>query len=314
MDNTLPSLFLERLKAILPRECLDSCIESFSKEKPFSVRINTLQTDKKTLIQILEKQKILFEEISWYKEALVLKNISPKELGQTQLVKEGFLYIQSLSSMLPSLILAPQPGEYILDMCAAPGGKTTQMASLMQNRGFLLAVDKVKNRYYKLRSVIALLGAKMITAQLMDARKLKPASRLFDKILVDAPCSSEGRFKVHGKKTFSYWKPRKIKEMAHKQKGLILSAARLLKAGGVLVYSTCTFAPEENEEVIDWLIRKTDGAIEVVAIDLKGIRSYPSLLEWQGKRLNAEVSKCLRVLPDKTMEGFFMAKLRKKTH
>jgi 16S rRNA (cytosine1407-C5)-methyltransferase len=226
------------------------------------------------------------------------------------LINDGFLYRQSLSSMLPALILAPCPGERVLDMCAAPGSKTTQMAAMMNNEGEIVAVEAIHQRSYKLRSVVEKMGAGNVSLKLTDARQFR-SHQLFDRILVDAPCSSEGRFKVREPKTFAYWSPRKIREMARKQKGLLLSASRLLKPGGVMVYSTCTFAPEENEGAVDWLMRKTQGALDVEAVDLKDIPRYPCLPEWRGKVFDSRVQKCLRVLPEDGMEGFFITKFVK---
>ena len=310
--TTLPLLFLERLREIIPAHLFDVCAESFCREKPLSVRINTLRTSREEVLRILNERHIRYEEIPWCVEALILNNISQREFAKEGLIEQGRLYVQSLSSMLPARILLPKPGEDILDMCAAPGSKTTQMAALMDNQGKITAIEAIKDRFYKLKSVVSLLGAANVELKLMDARKFRSPNRLFDKILVDSPCSSEGRFRIQDRKTYQYWSPRKIKEMAHKQKGLLLSASRLLKNTGTLVYSTCTFAPEENEKVIDWLLKKTKGAMEVMPVHCDGVDSYPAMTQWQNKRFSDEVRSCLRILPRETMEGFFIAKLIKK--
>lgn len=226
------------------------------------------------------------------------------------MIQKGFLYRQSLSSMLPAIVLDPRPGERVLDLCAAPGSKTTQMAAMMDNTGEIVAVEAIRQRSYKLRAVIEQMGVANVAIMVIDGRRFK-SEQLFDKILIDAPCSSEGRFHLDHPKTFAYWSPRKIKEMARKQRGLLLTASRLLKPGGTMVYSTCTFAPEENEGVVDWLLRKTEGTLEVEAMDLKGIPHYPCLGEWQGKVFDPRVQKCLRVLPEDGMGGFFIAKFVK---
>ena len=123
---------------------------------------------------------------------------------------------------------------------------------------------------------------------------------------------AESVFKTFDKKTFVYWSPRKIKEMVRKQRGLLLAASRLLKPGGVMVYSTCTFAPEENEGVVDWLLRKTKGALKIEPIHLKDVKSYPTILTWKKRDYNSDVGGCLRVFPDERGEGFFIAKLTKR--
>jgi len=212
---------------------------------------------------------------------------------------------------LPVLVLDPRGGENILDMCAAPGSKTTQMAALMQNQGTIVAIEAVRNRYYKLKAVTSLLGVENVIFKLMDGRSYRAREQLFDKILVDAPCSCEGRFKVEDPKTYRYWSLRKIREMTRKQKGLLLNASRLLKPEGRLVYATCTFAPEENEEVLNWLLKKTAGTIRVDKIHIKDISAYPARQQWQGKTFDRQIENCLRILPDEKMEGFFIAKLQK---
>ncbi|MFH1359477.1 MAG: RsmB/NOP family class I SAM-dependent RNA methyltransferase [Candidatus Omnitrophota bacterium] len=307
---SLPVLFLQRLKEILPQEYLPCALKSFE-SNPLSVRVNTLKTKREDIVKFLEHEHIHVQKIPWYADAFLLKDITNQQYNQWDGVKDGRIYRQSLSSMIPSLILDPQPGEVILDMCAAPGSKTTQIASLMNNQGEIIATERVKNRFYKLKSVIQLLGAENVKCQLIDARKLRPTNRPFDRILVDAPCASEGRFKTSEKKSFAYWSPRKIKEMAHKQKGLMLAASRLLKPEGTLVYSTCSFAPEENEAVVDWLLRKTEKTMRVEQINFPLIKSYPALHIWQDKVFDESISGTLRMLPDEYMEGFFVAKLRK---
>ncbi len=302
-------VFLERLKTIVGSERYDQVVESFARPDSLSVRVNTLKTTRSGIITRLKERNISFREVPWSSEALILEGIPREEFGRMDLINEGLLYRQGLSSMLPVVILDPQPGESILDMCAAPGSKTTQMAAMMRNEGEIVAVEAIRGRYYKLRSVVTQAGAGNVSLKLTDARRFH-SHQLFDRILVDAPCSSEGRFKVREPKTFAYWSPRKIREMARKQKGLLLSASRLLKPGGTLVYSTCTFAPEENEAVIDWLLRKTENVLRVEKLTMDGIATYPAVMTWEGKVFNDQVRNTLRVLPGGLMEGFFVAKLR----
>lgn len=306
----LPEEFLERFKKILPPEQRDSVFAVFGQEGPLSVRVNTLKTSVAEIRHVLAERGVDFSVVSWYPQAFVLKNIERSTVVEWDLIKEGKLYLQALSSMLPVLALAPNPGERILDFCAAPGSKTTQIAAFMQNEGVIVALEAIKGRFYRLRSVLEILGVKNTSVKLLDARRFRDQT-LFDRILVDAPCSSEGRFKLGDAKSFGYWSPRKIKEMAHKQKGLLLTATRLLKPGGVLVYSTCTFAPEENEEVIDWCLRKTDGMMTVESISFPDVLTYPALTGWGHKEYASAVKNCLRILPTKEMEGFFIAKLVK---
>jgi len=307
----LPELFLERLQNIIPQEHFQLCLKSFGAHRPVSIRVNTLKTDRGQVIKYFYENKIVFHEIPFYSDAFVLPGMTTRQLAKWDIVKNGLIYIQSLSSLLPVKVLDPQPGEYIWDMCAAPGSKTTQLAAHMSNHGTVIATENVRDRYYKLRTVVSLMNAEIVIPKFLDGRRLKSEGRFFDRVLVDAPCSSEGRFHIHDPKSYQYWSSRKIKEMVQKQRGLLLSAMRLLKPGGALVYSTCTFAPEENEGVVDWLLRKTERTIGVEAVPFKSVTTYPAVVRWNQKEYSPEVAQCTRVLPGEGREGFFIAKLKK---
>ncbi|HCI44692.1 MAG TPA: RNA methyltransferase [Candidatus Omnitrophica bacterium] len=300
-------VFLERLKTIVGNERYDQVVQSFSRPEILSVRVNTLKTTRSEIITRLKERDISFKEVPWSAEALILEGITREGLGRMDLINDGSLYRQSLSSMLPVLVLAPRPGERVLDMCAAPGSKTTQMAALMRDEGEIIAVEAIRGRFYKLKSVLAQCGATNVAVKLTDARRFR-SPVFFDRILVDAPCSSEGRFKMSDPDTYAYWSPRKIKEMVRKQRGLLLHASRLLKPGGTLVYATCTFAPEENEGVVDWLLRKTDGRLSLEPVDFVGIPGYPPLEGWLERKFDRRVRDCFRILPGAEMEGFFIAR------
>ncbi|MBF0522533.1 MAG: RsmB/NOP family class I SAM-dependent RNA methyltransferase [Candidatus Omnitrophica bacterium] len=289
-------------------------LERFSAKKPLTIRVNTLKASVDDVLGCFDGFGLKYRQVSWYPEALILEDIVPEQLAATALLEQGKIYIQNLASMLVPVILAPQPGDLVLDLCAAPGSKTTQMADMMENKGKIVCVENIRGRFYKLKSVIALLGAGEVCEPCcVDGRRFRSSSgELFDKILVDAPCSSEGRFQLADKKTLAFWSLRKIKEMQKKQKGLLLSASRFLKPGGTLVYSTCTFAPEENESVVDWLLRKTDGVLKVVPWDMEGVSRYPAIQSWNEKVFHPQVQDCGRVLPDGNMDGFFITKLRKE--
>lgn len=302
--TAVPPLFLERLERILGNS---SAFEFLEYGKLGTVRVNTIKTNTIHIKEILENKGIYFRIVPWDPQALI---VEPGTVP-SDLFEEGLLYSQGLSSLLPVLVLDPKPGDRVLDMCAAPGSKTTQMAALMNKEGLITAIEAVRGRFYRLKSVISLLGAGNVDVKMLDARRYRNPGG-FDKILVDAPCSSEGRFRTSDPESYAYWSPRKIKEMVRKQRGLLLSASRLLKPGGVMVYSTCTFAPEENEGVVDWLLRKTAGTLIADRVVLDNVATYPAIEEWEGRTYRQDVRNCVRVLPTKEMEGFFIAKFIRK--
>jgi len=302
-ENCLPQDFEERIKGILPQRPASA----FEPKLYQAFRINTLKISvEEALSRLSAMPQMDFQRISWCPYAILVAKQDAQELLKSDLVKDGLLYAQGLESILAVMVLDPVPGQRVLDLCAAPGSKTTQIAMHMQNTGALVANEPVRDRFYRLKSVVHLMGAtsKLIS---IDGRRLR-AQEGFDRILVDAPCSCEGRFLIHEPKSFKFWSLRKIKEMSHKQKGLLLNASRLLNPGGILVYATCTFAPEENEEVVDWFLRKTQGAMKLLPVDLPGVKTYPCLPQWQGRVYENSMKLPARIYPDERIEGFFIAK------
>ena len=304
---SLPELFLTRLASIVPAESLASVTASFAVSDPLCVRVNTLKTDVPGIQSEWEGQGFTLKSLPFTQDAFILEGGQRQGFSDQPWVRQGVVYPQAASSLIPAVILDPHPGEMVLDACAAPGSKTSQIAAMMMGQGEVVAVESVKGRFYKLRSVCELLGATNVRTKLIDARRLRFDQPTFERVLVDAPCSSEGRFKTFLPKSVAYWSERKIKEMSHKQKGILLNAARALKVGGRLVYSTCTFAPEENEEVVDWFLRKTDGAFRLEPVDVPGVKRYAPLKAWKNREYERDLASCLRVLPDGVFSAFFIA-------
>jgi len=308
MDD-VPQEFLLRMKEIMPPPQWEGYTRSLQPHPFFCIRINSIKASERQIKERLQLGGIDFKE-TVLPEALLIDNGFKDQLMQLDIYKAGEIYLQNLSSQLIARILDPQAQDEVLDMCAAPGSKTTHLSALMQNKGNILALEKIVGRYHKLKSVIQLLGVKNVTVKCLDAKRFRPG-RSFDKILIDAPCSSEGRFSLADPESFAYWSPRKIKEMKSKQKGLLLRGVQLLKTGGTLVYSTCTFAPEENEEVIDWVLGKMAGKIEIVPIHFPSVPVYPVLLNWRKRTFAKEIQNCVRIAPDELWHAFFVAKLRR---
>ncbi len=319
-QSSLPPAFEARLKDILPER--PSYL--FEGRRYQCFRINTLKISIDEALTLLQHRKIDFQKVDFCPYAIMVEKPAAQEILNSDLVNDGLLYAQGLESILSVMVLDPRPGERVLDLCAAPGSKTSQIAMQMQNKGFLKANEPVGPRLYRLKAVLKLTGAQAQISSI-DGRRLGSSGAgrrfangreghlqkqedLFDRVLVDAPCSCEGRFIIHEPKSFAYWSLRKIKEMSHKQKGLLLNASRQVRPGGTLVYATCTYAPEENEEVVDWFLRKTEGLFSLAPVHIEGVATYPCLTHWQKQTYDSRLKDAMRLWPTETMEGFFIAK------
>lgn len=310
--SKLPEPFLERLRLIVPCDKFDAVANTFTEPKPTTFRANTLKTSAKKVAEALENQGFRLERVSWYPDAFILKAGRLQELQKTSFYQNGEIYVQSLSSMIPPLVLDPKPGEEILDLTAAPGSKTTQLACLMNGEGKIVANDNNRPRFFKLKANLELQGVRNVELMQRYGESIgRMFPERFQKILLDAPCGTEGRFYVHEPETYCYWKPAKIREMVRKQKKLLYSAVQALGTGGVLVYSTCTFAPEENEGVLDWVLEKFQGVIAIEKIDFMLPNQTSGLGAWDDETFDASVRNARRILPTAQMEGFFVVKVRK---
>lgn len=308
----LPPEFVERLKRILPPWAVEDCLATFSRPKAVGFRVNTLKVLPETLERELANEGIPFRRVPWLAEAFVAPPEARQALVRCRAFEEGRLYIQDLSSILAVEVLGPEPGEEILDLAAAPGGKTCHMAARMKNRGRIAAVEVVRERMYKLKANLQTAGATIVDTYLMDGRKVgaKTPER-FDRVLLDAPCSAEARFSLGDPDSFARWSPRKIAECARKQRGLLASAIQAVKPGGIVLYCTCSFSPEENEAIVDDALKRFRGAIEVSRLNLPIENVIPGVTEWEGKSFDPQVVHAVRILPTQEMNGFFLCRLTK---
>ncbi len=345
---SLPAVFCERIRRIVPAAEVEALLATFASPRNFTLRVNTLKVTAAEAADHLRSKGFEPALVPWCPDALVLGADARLGLRGDDWIQDGRLYPQNLSSMLPPLALEPKPGEIVLDLCAAPGSKTTQMAQMMKNQGEITAVEAIRERYFKLKSVCDLTGTKIANLVCCDGRRFDPShnrshtparsmerqpvrsafheevlknprlvpqsdTRKFDRILVDAPCSSEGLFDANDPETIGYWSERKIDEASKKQRGLLLSASRLLKVGGTLVYSTCSFAPEENEATVDWFLKKADPGFRCVPVTVPGFTdTLPALEGWGKKTFHADVRNTVRVMPGEGRIGFFIAKFMLK--
>ena len=269
----------------------------------FSFRVNTLKASVKDVVESLS-DRFEIEPVPWCKEGF----FCDREVGGTIEHQIGVIFSQEASSMIPAVALNPKPNMLVLDMCASPGGKTTQIAQYMLNEGCIVANDVKFDRINILVSNVQRCGVTIARITMKDGRFFKRFRDTFDRVLIDAPCSNVGMIR----KNYRYlkmWSLKEVYSLSRLQKDLILAGYRALKPGGVMVYSTCTLDPLENEEVIDYLLRNTDARLE--RIDLPVKRTEP-ITEFEGRRFDEEVKKCLRIHPqDNDTEGFFIAKIVK---
>ena len=274
------------------------------------IRCNTLKISSEDLIKRLSKKWDVEQPFSDNKEIMLVKSkLAPGELGKAEEHLLGFYYVQELSSMLSVLALLPEENERVLDLFASPGSKTTQIACFLKNSGTILANDKDIARIVILASNLERCGVanSILTRMQGDnlCERLK-ARMQFDKILVDAPCSGEGTLRS-SPKTFLMWNKKMIESVSKLQKKLLCSAIPLLREGGSLVYSTCTHAPEENEEVVDFALKQFPN-LKLEEIKLP-VKSRDGILEWEDKKFSKELVKARRIYPqDNDSEGFFLAK------
>ncbi len=288
--------------------------QSFSNELGRFFRINKLKcSNENSLLQSLTELGWSGKNIPWMNNGYTI-DTGYEAVRDSSFALDGLIYIQNASSWLPVLALDPKEGSSVLDLCAAPGGKTSHIADISENKINLFVNDNSKNRLHKLRQNLNRIGVNVSEYFLINGAFIsRKIDQKFDYILLDAPCSGEGLINLSKTKSLDTWSVAHIKRLSKLQKQLIGEAWRLLNPGGTLVYSTCTLAPEENEMVVDWLLRKNKNA-EIVNLPIcfQDIIS-PSIEEWNNQDLS-RTKKSGRISPNKQgLEPFFIAKIVKKT-
>lgn len=303
----IPKQFEQKFSQLLGSD-FDAFLQCCKTKSPRTVRPNRFKISVSELQSIFEKYKIETEPHSAFPNVLIVKTANIR-LGLLPEHRDGFFLVQDVSSMIPALVLNPQPTDFVLDLAAAPGMKTCQMAERMKNQGAIAAVDSNRERLKGLRFNLNRLGIINTLIANEDGRRFR-SKQSFDKILLDAPCSSEGviRKRLDALKN---WSQKLVEKKAQLQKQLIQNAFSLLRPEGELVYSTCTLSPEENEAVVQFLLDKNKNA-ELVPIGIPDFKLRNGLLEYDGKQFSSEMRKTCRVLPqDNDSEAFFVARIRK---
>lgn len=312
MKYEMKPLFAQRMRALLPDEKDFQTFSQIVHTSPKNfIRCNTLKIKIEELISRLNKKWTVVQPFPSQPEILLVQNnLRPGELGNAIEHILGYYYIQEISSMMSVIALNPKPNEFILDLFASPGSKTTQMASCMKNQGAILANDLKLDRIMILASNLEKCGVTNTIVTRQDAislcSSLLKTQFKFDKILLDAPCSGEGTLRS-SQKTFQIWNKKIISKLSRQQKKFIAFALKCLKKGGTLVYSTCTHAPEENEEIINFALENFPVKIESFSLPIK---CREGITAWNNETFDNEVRKTCRIYPqDNDSEGFFVAKL-----
>lgn len=300
--------FLERHKEILGDD-FENFLNSLNRIPPDTIRVNKIKIEKDELKERLEEKGWKVREIPFYDFAFeVLEKDRP--IGATLEYSLGYYYPQEKASLIPPILLDPKPDDKVLDLCAAPGSKTTQISMMMENRGIIIANDISYDRIKILVSNLQRMGCLNVVVTRMDGRRFYRYENLFDKVLVDAPCTGTGTI-VWDKEPLKNWSPRTSERFSKLQLGLLEAGFKSLKDGGILVYSTCSLEPEENEIVIQrFLERNENTKIERIAID--GLEYMNGITFWDGRELFEEIRNCMRIYPHfNNSEGFFLARIRK---
>ena len=295
----------------MPDLDLDLLLEAYRRPLPTSFRVNTLKMDEYEILEMLKERGVSFKKIPWARYGYLVESNSI-DLGKTLEHMLGLIYIQAPISMVPVEVLDPKPGEKVLDLCAAPGSKSTQVAQLLNGLGVLVANDISFERVKALASNLQRFGVLNVIITLMDGRKFpKFGHECFDKVLVDAPCSSLGIVSKNWGIARS-WSPEIVERLSKVQRQLIVAGFDCLKPDGELVYATCTLTVEENEMVVQHLLERRENAV-LKEIDLPSLKYRCGIVEWNGMKFDEELRKTIRVMPyDNWAEGFYVARILKE--
>lgn len=302
-EKMVPKFLIEMLNQQYGEEITSKILEGYSQKRMVTFRVNTLKTCIGKVEEVLKNNNIEFEKVSWSDVAYIVKNVREDTLKELEIYKNGEIYLQSLSSMLPPIVLEPKENTDILDMCAAPGGKTTELASLTNNNANITACELNKIRIEKLKYNIEKQGATSVYIMQEDSRRINDFFS-FDNILLDAPCSGSGTLNIEDinlEKTFT---EKLIEKSKKSQSELLNKAVKILKQGQEMVYSTCSILNVENEEIVSKILK--NNKVEIVPIEFEGKEKLPLL--------PTKIDGTLCVMPTELYEGFFIAKIKKSNN
>ena len=295
---------LSRYESLIPD--FDAFLESLHRPLPTTVRVNTIRSDPARVITALEAEGVVTTQRSWNPSVLEIGTDKP---GNTWPYYHGWIHVQEEVSIIPPLVLDPEPGEVVWAAAAAPGGKATQLAALMEDTGLVIANDDNLGRISPLRANGDRLGVTSMAVTNQDARNYSFASFGIDSVdraLVDAPCTCEGTIRK-SPDALDDAGVGASKGLARIQEDILERAVHATKPEGTVVYSTCTFAPEENEQVVDAVLEETDSRLVDFDVDLT---HESGILEWEDAVFDGSLAKTKRFYPHQNdTGGFYVAKL-----
>lgn len=311
MKKNLPEKFLERIMSFhLPSE-VNILVKWLESRRKVQIRINTLKTSENEVLEELRKHKIKCKKFQPIQNCYIMQEAKEKDIEKLDIYEQGKIYFQNISSQVPVTFLWAKKDETVLDVTAAPGSKTSQIAAYMSNTWTIIANEIDTIRYERLCYNLKNLWCSNVKAINWDARKLWNQYKewMFDRILADLPCSAEGRIFLKNHKSFWYWSEKNILKHAKLQKQILSTVIPLLKSWWEIVYSTCTVAPEENEGIITWLLENFDLKIVPIEMNYKYIKKW--ITEFEKTKYHPDCIHTLRCIPSEETEGFYIAKLRR---
>ena len=301
LKEIVPNFLYELLLSQYKDEALVfKILDGYTKKRKVTLRANTIKTSRDEIKEELENNTISYKEVNWYNSAFIIEDVREGSVKCLDIYDDGEIYLQSLSSMLPPIFLDPKENDNILDMAAAPGGKTTQIAALSNNKSMITACEKNKIRADRLKYNLEKQGATKANVMLEDARRLSDYFS-FDKILLDAPCSGSGTIHINNDVFPNNFTEELVNRSCKVQEELLTKALKILKPGGEMIYSTCSILEKENEEIVRKSLNKFN--CEIVPIDAKWTNKLP--------KLPVSIEGTLCIAPTEEFEGFFVAKIKK---
>lgn len=289
----------------------DAFVDALQRPLPVSFWINTNKIPEQAFVDILQEERLKPTALPWYPNGYTLP--SDSKLGGRWHYLLGFSHIQEAVSLLPVMFLEPKPGERILDMCAAPGGKTAQIAMRMEGKGTLVANDANKGRLKAVRRHLSRLGLQNLAITKYDASNYPNAAGQFDRILADVPCSCQGTSRKKVKVASRSLEMEFLQKIRRTQIAILKRAVKLCRPGGRIVYSTCTYAPEENESVVNEILQSFGPEqVRVLPMDIEGFRMEEGITSWEGESFDDSLRHTRRVWPHHNdTGGFYVAVLEK---